>query len=71
MTVQKTTKVILISENYNTLLCSTLPNEHNRLLAMQRKRTSTVWRKMTDRQHLHEMFKVNIIEWNTHTLCAS
>ena len=28
MTVLKTTKVILIFENYNTLLCSTLPNEH-------------------------------------------
>lgn len=64
MTVQKTTKVILIFENYNTLLCTRLP-------VMQRKRTGTVWRKMTDRQHFHEKFKVNTIAWNTHTLCAS
>lgn len=36
---------------------------------MQRKRTSDVWREMTDRWHLHQMFKVNILEWDrTHTL---
>lgn len=53
------------------LLCGALRSEHERksLLVMQRKRTSDVWRKMTDRWHHHQMFAANIIEWDqTHTL---